>query len=74
MTKFWDGRTDGVTALLDLLTPLETQVITINFMKKSRGRGTVGFRAGPLSGKSGVRILDACHGHRYSPSKFEKKF
>ena len=30
MTRFWDertdGRTDGVTALLDLLSPLATQV------------------------------------------------
>ena len=36
MTRFWDGQTDGqmdgqtdrVTALLDLLSPLATQVIT----------------------------------------------
>ena len=31
MTRFWDGqtdgRTDGVTALLDLLSPSATQVI-----------------------------------------------
>ena len=26
MTRFWDGRTDGVTALLDLLSPSATQV------------------------------------------------
>ena len=26
MTRFWDGQTDGVTALLDLLSPLATQV------------------------------------------------
>ena len=28
MTRFLDGRTDGVTALLDLLSPLATQVKT----------------------------------------------
>ena len=26
MTRFWEGQTDGVTALLDLLSPLATQV------------------------------------------------
>ena len=26
MTRFWDGQTDGVTALLDLLSPSATQV------------------------------------------------
>ena len=26
MTRFWDGKTDGVTALLDLLSPLATLV------------------------------------------------
>ena len=26
MTRFWDGRTDGMTALLDLLSPSATQV------------------------------------------------
>ena len=26
MTRFWDGQTDGVTQLLDLLSPLATQV------------------------------------------------
>ena len=26
MTRFWDGQTDGVTALLDLLSPLATLV------------------------------------------------
>ena len=26
MTRFWDGQTDGVTRLLDLLSPLATQV------------------------------------------------
>ena len=30
MTRFWDGRTDGVTALLDLLSPLATQVMIHN--------------------------------------------
>ena len=34
MTRFWDGRTDrrtdGVTALLDLLSPLATQVKSCN--------------------------------------------
>ena len=28
MTIFWDGQTDRVTALLDLLSPLATQVKT----------------------------------------------
>ena len=28
MTRFWDGRTDGVTRLLHLLSPLVTQVKT----------------------------------------------
>ena len=28
MTRFWDGRTDGETRLLDLLSPLATQVKT----------------------------------------------
>ena len=28
MTRFWDGQTDVVTALLDLLSPLATQVKT----------------------------------------------
>ena len=28
MTRLWDGQTDGVTALLDLLSPLATQVKT----------------------------------------------
>ena len=28
MTRFWDGQTDGVTGLLDLLSPLATQVKT----------------------------------------------
>ena len=28
MTRFWDGQTDGVTALLDLLSPSATQVKT----------------------------------------------
>ena len=26
MTRFWDRQTEGVTALLDLLSPLATQV------------------------------------------------
>ena len=26
MTRFWDGQTDGVTALLDLLSPTARQV------------------------------------------------
>ena len=26
ITRFWDGQTDGVTALLDQLSPLATQV------------------------------------------------
>ena len=34
MTRFWDGQTDGVTALLDLLSPLASQVKTF----RSTGR------------------------------------
>ena len=37
MTRFWDGRTDrqtdGVTALLDLLSPSATQVKNVGIKK-----------------------------------------
>ena len=40
MTRFWDGRTDGqtdgVTALLDLLSPSATQVKNLEFRPRPK--------------------------------------
>ena len=44
MTRFWDRPTDGVTKLLDLLSPLATQVKThsLNLDQKQNKKNLLG--------------------------------